>query len=79
MHTSMSRVEIIGSKRHYNRVLEGLQSWGKLHMEHILDAGTRASLKGVELSAQERKEKPFREALEKLLCDLFSYLPSGFD
>lgn len=76
MHTSMSRVEIIGSKRHYNRVLESLQSWGKLHMEHILDSGTRASLKGVELSAQERKENPFREALEKLLCDLFSYLPS---
>ncbi|MEK7242276.1 MAG: V-type ATPase 116kDa subunit family protein [Planctomycetota bacterium] len=79
MHTSMSRVEIIGSKRHYNRVLESLQSWGKLHMEHILDSGTRASLKGVELSAQERKEKPFREALEKLLCDLFSYLPSDFN
>ncbi|HHT9132380.1 MAG TPA: V-type ATP synthase subunit I [Candidatus Tripitaka californicus] len=79
MHTSMSRVEIIGSKRHYNRVLESLQSWGKLHMEHILDSGTRASLKGVELSAQERKENPFREALEKLLCDLFSYLPSDFN
>ena len=80
MQTSMSRVEIVGSKRHYKQAIEGLQSWGKLHIENIFDSGgDGASLKGVELDGQERKEKPFREALEKLLCDLLSHMPQGLN
>lgn len=79
MQTSMSRVEIVGSKRCYKQAVEHLQSWGKLHIENIFDSGGGASLKEVELNDHEQKEKPFREALEKLLCDLTSHIPPGLN
>ncbi len=75
MLTPMSKVEIIGPKKHYQGVIDRLQDWGKLHVETATELEENTFLRPLPLSEEEKKEKESREELKKLLDDITSHIP----
>jgi V/A-type H+-transporting ATPase subunit I len=75
MLTLMSKVEVIGSKRHYQETIDRLQDWGKLHVETVAELGGNTFLQPLLLSEEEKKEKEARDELKKILDDITSHLP----
>ncbi len=73
MQTQMTRVEIIGPKWQYGRTLEELQSWGRLHIDDMLEEGSPT--RRMQLESQEQEEKDSRQELRKRLNDLLRYTP----
>ncbi|HHT9117053.1 MAG TPA: V-type ATP synthase subunit I [Candidatus Hypogeohydataceae bacterium YC38] len=77
MLTPMSKVEIIGSKNYYQKTMDRLHSWGKLHIEDVvgLDPREPHTFRRQELSSPQQKERLIREELKKLLSDITLHIP----
>ncbi len=75
MQTRMSRVEVIGPRWQYGRVLEELQSWGKLHIDDMFGEDG-VPTRRMQLESREEEEKVSRKELQKLLTDLINLAPS---
>jgi V/A-type H+-transporting ATPase subunit I len=75
MLTLMSKVEVIGSKKHYQETIDRLQAWGKLHVERVAELGESNFIQPLLLDADERREKEARDELKKILDDVTSHIP----
>jgi V/A-type H+-transporting ATPase subunit I len=77
MITPMSRVEIIGHKDYLYPTLEGLQKWGKLHIDKIpvADFARGSFLHRIYFDEARCKERDIREAVEMALDEIVGQIP----
>src|SRR3970040_1241220 len=78
MLTPMSKIEIIGSIKHFQETLDKLQSWGKLHLQKQPieeESPEKAFLKPIIFDEKQAKDKELREALKKTLEEIVNHIP----
>src|SRR3989304_4200244 len=81
MLTPMSKIEIIGSRKHFQETLDKLQSWGKLHLqkqpleESATGGPEKAFLKPITFDEKQAKDKELREALKRTLEEIVNHIP----
>lgn len=78
MLTPMSKIEIIGSRKHFQETLEKLQSWGKLHLQKQPieeESPEKAFLKPIIFDEKQAKDKELREGLKRTLEEIVNHIP----
>ncbi|HHT9126738.1 MAG TPA: V-type ATP synthase subunit I [Candidatus Brocadiia bacterium] len=81
MLTPMSKIEIIGSRKHFQDALDKLQSWGKLHLQKLpIEESTsggpeKAFLKPIIFDENQARDKELREELKKTLEEIINHIP----
>ncbi|MGR3310088.1 MAG: V-type ATP synthase subunit I [Candidatus Brocadiales bacterium] len=74
----MSKVEIIGSRKHYQEALDKLQSWGKLHLQRLPieeKSPENAFLKPIVFDDNQARDKELREELKRTLEEIINHIP----
>ncbi|MBU0599472.1 hypothetical protein KJ997_01650 [bacterium] len=77
MITKMDCIEIVGIKKHLDKLIKMLHKFGKVHLEKITitEGEERPFLQKVTLSEAQAKERKQREEISDALKDLILHLP----